>query len=199
MAKGQRRRRKERIARKKRVEEDINRILSDICKGYPLPGVLDRSNLRGRESADGSTRMKSKIMYIEPGGGLARAGGRIGRVTFSQTRKTLNYHGRSFQSLSGRGYKQNYFDVETGEHYWISGPRRDGNDALYPMTVEIDDDAREEYWLEIRKHPDLVGSTSFRSPGKYSRRKPYPALSVSGGTRHGGNRGGTGVRPQRGR
>ncbi len=143
--------------------------------------------------------MKSRIMYIEPGGGLAVAGGRIGRVTFSQTGKTLRYGGSTFRTLNGRGYKENYYEVETGEFYWISGPRRDGNDALYPMTVEIDDDVREEYWCEIRKKPDLTGSKSFRSPGKYSRRKPRPELSVSGGTRNGGNRGSTEVRKQRGR
>jgi hypothetical protein len=108
-------------------------------------------------------------MYIELGGGLARCGGRIGRVTFSQTGKTLYYRGRSFRSLAGKGYKENYFDTKSGEPYWISGPRRDGNDALYPMTVEIDEDVREEYWVIIRNEPDLVGKTFFRSPGKYSR------------------------------
>jgi hypothetical protein len=143
--------------------------------------------------------MKSKIMYIEPGGGLAGAGGRIGRVTFSQTGKTLRYGGSTFRTLNGRGYKANYYEVETGAWYWISGPRRDGNDALYPMTIEIDNDTREEYWREIRKQPDLIGSTSFRSHGKYSGRKPHPELSVSGGTRKGGNRGGTGVQQCGGR
>jgi len=134
--------------------------------------------------------MKSRIMYIEPGGGLAGWGGRIGRVTFSHTGKTLRYSGSSFRTLNGKGYKANNSKVETGDWYWISGPRRDGNDALYPMTVEIDDDVREEYWCEIRKQPDLTGSMSFRSPGKYSRRKPHPELCASGGTRKGGNRGG---------
>ena len=143
--------------------------------------------------------MKSKIMYIEPGGGLARDGGRIGRVTFSQTGKTVRYDGTTLQSLRGGGYKANYYDLETSEWYWISGPKRDGSDALYPMTIEIDDDVREEYWCEIRKQPALAGSTSFRSPGKYSGRKPRPELSVSGGTRNGGNRGGAGVRKQSGR
>lgn len=141
--------------------------------------------------------MKSRIMYLEPGGGLAGAGGRIGRVTFSKTGRTLQYCGASFQSLAGRGYKENYFNVESGERYWISGPRRDGNDALYPMTIEIDDDVREEYWCDIRNRPDLINSSSFRSPGKYSRRRPRPELSVSGGTRRGTNRGGTSVRERR--
>jgi hypothetical protein len=135
-------------------------------------------------------------MYIEPGGGLAGGGGRIGLVSFSQTGKTLHYARRQFQSLSGKGYKENYFDTESGELYWISGPRRDGNDALYPMTIEIDDDVRHQYWCEIRKQPDLQQEDSFRSPGKYSRRKPRPELSVSGGTKSGGNRGSEGVRRQ---
>lgn len=137
--------------------------------------------------------MKHRIMYIEPGGGLVLGGGRIGRVTFSKTGKTLRYDGKDLLTLSGQGYKANYFDTESGERYWISGPRRDGNDALYPMTIEIDDEVREEYWCDIRNRPDLKDETSFRSPGKYSRRNPRPELSVKGGTKAGGNRGRAGA------
>lgn len=77
---------------------------------------------------------------------------RIGRVTFSKTGRTLEYRGQKFQKCKG-GYKWNHFDVETGEHYWISGPRKDGQDRLYPKSsvpVEIDEDVREEYWTRIR-------------------------------------------------
>jgi len=40
------------------------------------------------------------------------------------------------------------------------GPRKDGADALYATNVstEIDEDAREEYWSEIRKKPELKSS-----------------------------------------
>jgi hypothetical protein len=81
---------------------------------------------------------------------------RIGRVTFSKTGRTIYYRGKSFQSLKGEGFKSNYYDVSTGEHYWISGPRREGDDSLYGggAPVEIDDDVREEYWREIRRQPD---------------------------------------------
>lgn len=129
-------------------------------------------------------------MYIEPGGGLARAGGRIGLVQFSRSGRTLKYNGQLFESLNGAGYKANYFNVETGEWFWICGPRRDGRDALYSMLVEIDDDVKTEYWQDIRSSPELSATTSFRSVGKYSSKKPQPSLSVSGGTRIGGNRGG---------
>lgn len=91
-------------------------------------------------------------MYIEYKGGSLSNRGRIGRVTFSKTGKTIYYQGKAFQSLKGSGFKSNYFDIETGEEYWISGPRRDGQDQLYAtnIPVEIDDDVREEYWREIR-------------------------------------------------
>ena len=61
--------------------------------------------------------------------------------------KTLYYKGLKFQSLKGAGFKANCFETESGDHYWISGPRRDQNDRLYGGNggVEIDDDVREEY------------------------------------------------------
>lgn len=97
--------------------------------------------------------MNSRIMYIEDKSGGIVGPARIGRVTFSKSGKTIYYHGRSFQSLSGSGFKANYFAVDTGEHFWISGPRRDGEDALYggSGSVEIDEDVKEEYWREIRR------------------------------------------------
>lgn len=96
-----------------------------------------------------------RIMYIEFKGDL-HGSARIGRVTFSRTGATLHYKDKSFQSLKGRGFKANYYDIDSGEEYWISGPRRDGADRLYKSDwpVEIDEDVREEYWIEIRKKPE---------------------------------------------
>ncbi len=116
---------------------------------------------------------KTDIMYIEDKDGLV-GDGRIGLVRRSKTGRTLYYQGRAFQSLTGWGYKSNYFDVETGEEYWISGPRRDGQDTLYPGVIEIDDDVRVRYWTEIRRRTDLIHVRRFRSEGKYSRRRPQP-------------------------
>ena len=96
-------------------------------------------------------------MYIEYKGGGLHGSARIGRVTFSRTGATLHYGGKSFGRLGGSGFKANYSDTETGEHYWISGPRKDGTDRLYKSDwpVEIDEDVREEYWTEIRNRPEL--------------------------------------------
>ena len=96
---------------------------------------------------------KPRIMYIENKSGSLNGPARIGRVTFSKTGKSISYGGRTFQSLKGSGFKANYFDVETGEEFWISGPRKDGKDRLYPESsqpVVVDEDVAEEYWRKIR-------------------------------------------------
>ena len=103
-----------------------------------------------------SAIMKSRIMYIEHKAGKLTGPAVIGLVTFSRTGKMLDYKGQKFQSLAGRGFKLNYFDVETHEDYWISGCRCDGADRLYDggPPVAIDEDIREEYWTTIRKKPE---------------------------------------------
>lgn len=96
--------------------------------------------------------MASRIMYIEAKTGGLTGLARIGRVTCSKSGATLYYAGKSFRSLKGDGFKSNYFDVETGGHYWISGPRRDGRDALYATHVRpiVDADVQDEYWTKVR-------------------------------------------------
>lgn len=94
---------------------------------------------------------RSKIMYIEDKSGGLEGEARIGRVYLSKSGKTLYYRGMKFKSLKGSGFKANYFDVETGDHYWISGPRKDQDNRLYGGNngVEIDKDISEEYRLYL--------------------------------------------------
>ena len=113
--------------------------------------------------------MKSRLMYIESKPDGVRGPGRIGRVASSQTGKTLYYDGRELAPLNGRGLKTNYFDTRTREEFWISVPRKDGQDSLYPGMVEIDEDARKEYWRDVRGRPEDVTKGSYRSPGKSKR------------------------------
>jgi hypothetical protein len=108
-------------------------------------------------------------MYIECKGDDIAGPARIGRVTFSKTGSSLWYDGRRFETLDGAGFKTNYMEIETRERYWISGCHKDGADALYSTTVEIDEDVREEYWTEIRRKPESKGIKSFHCAGKYSR------------------------------
>src|SRR5690349_3581113 len=114
-------------------------------------------------------------MYIEYKGDGLTGPARIGRVSFSKSGRTIYYRGKSLESLSGRGFKANYFDTESGAWYWISGCRNDGTDSLYPQVIEIDEDVREEYWRSIRELPECVGQSSFRSPGKHTKSGPVNA------------------------
>ena len=100
--------------------------------------------------------MKSRIMYIENKSEGLTGPARIGRVTFSKTGRTLYYQDKSYRSLKGRGLKSNYYEVGTGDGFWISGRRKDGSDRLYGerLPIEIDEDVREEYWSEIRQLPE---------------------------------------------
>jgi hypothetical protein len=95
-------------------------------------------------------------MYIENKSAGLSGPARIGRVTFSKSGKSIYYKEKEFRSLKGHGFKSNYFEVESGDEYWISGPKKDGSDRLYGerIPIEIDEDVREEYWIEIRQKPE---------------------------------------------
>ncbi len=112
--------------------------------------------------------MKDRIMYIENksnGDGLTGPA-RIGRVKFSKTGKTIYYRDAQLQSLKGVGYKSNYYDVNTDDEYWISGPKKNGQDTLYPDKIYIDEDVREEYWRDIRGLD--TDASVIRSEGKHA-------------------------------
>lgn len=129
----------------------------------PVPSESDLSEVPSGGSLNVSATKKAqaragRIMYIECKAGSLVGDARIGRVTFSQTGRTLHYRGHRFQSLKGAGFKSNYYDVDTREDYWISGPKRSGADGLYSgsQRTEIDEDVREEYWREIRRQPERI-------------------------------------------
>lgn len=111
---------------------------------------------------------KTRIMYIENKDANGIVGeARIGRVTIFNKGKSLRYQDQRFSTLRGYGFKSNYKDIETGEYYWISGCHKDGRDALYSTTAEIDEDVREEYWTEIRNMPEMKQVGSIKVLSKY--------------------------------
>src|SRR5436309_895222 len=101
------------------------RSLRPFCAAPAIPSV---------------TVPRSRIMYIENKAPGLTGPARIGRVTFSKRGSTIYYQGRAFQSLKGAGFKANYYDVETGEEYWISGPKKNGEDRLYGEAVPVEID-----------------------------------------------------------
>jgi hypothetical protein len=104
----------------------------------------------------------TRIMYIERKAGALVGEARIGRVRSNRTGRTLFYRDHVFRRIVGGGFKSNYVDEATGEEYWISGCKKRGGDSLYPTNVpiEIDEDVRVEYWMDIRHDPDNVHATT---------------------------------------
>jgi hypothetical protein len=103
-----------------------------------------------------------RIMYVENKSEGLDGDGRIGWVELSRTGRTFQYNGRRLLKTKS-GYKYNCIDEETGEQYWVSGPHKDGADKLYGGLVQIDEDARVEYWTTIRQRPSSVTLTEYRA------------------------------------
>jgi hypothetical protein len=98
-----------------------------------------------------------RIMFIECKDGSLNGNGtgRIGWVELSRTARSYVYNGKRFNKTKS-GYKYNCIEESTGITYWISGPKKRGRDRLYGGVVEIDEDARVEYWTKIRRQPESV-------------------------------------------
>jgi hypothetical protein len=126
---------------------------ADAWISEQMGSISNNKNMRSGAPMAKRTRM----MYIESKAEGLVGPARIGRVIYNKTGCTIRYGEKEFQSLKGRGFKSNYREINTGDEYWISGPRRDGADRLYVsnIPVEIDEDVREEYWTTIRKKSEL--------------------------------------------
>jgi hypothetical protein len=99
---------------------DAEALIESLAANVVL-GIAANQPRRSKQNA------RSRIMYIEcktePND---RGRARIGRVTFSATGKTIYYRNKAFQSYKGGGIGANYFEVQTGDPYWISGPKKNG-------------------------------------------------------------------------
>ena len=106
-------------------------------------------------------------MWIEYKGDGIVGPAKIGWDVIKNKGKRLEYGNQVFRTLRGSGFKSNYYDTYTHEEHWISGCRKDGRDALYGTTVEVDDDALEEYWVNIRQQPNNKPIKYFSAMSKY--------------------------------
>jgi hypothetical protein len=118
--------------------------------------VITTETRRTQRKSDGDVMAGKggRIMYIELKSGYSGNGpASISRVTFSKTGRTVYFQSKQLQSSGGQGVQGNYFDVETREEYWVSGPKRNGTDrhSAGGGTAQIDEDVADEYWREIRK------------------------------------------------
>jgi hypothetical protein len=61
----------------------------------------------------------------------------IARVQLSKSKTTIYFNGRALCRSKGSGVAGNYFDIETGDEYWISGPKKNGADRHWAGSGRI--------------------------------------------------------------
>ncbi|MDR3414900.1 MAG: hypothetical protein P4L83_01825 [Nevskia sp.] len=111
--------------------------------------------------------MNKQLMYIEAKSQAIGGRGRIGWVERPKSCRVYHYGGKVLQMSTCGPY--NCFDAGSGEPYLVTQPKGNGRDKLYGGFVDIDDDARQEYWLRIRNRPDCVDAAFFRTDSRASR------------------------------
>ena len=73
--------------------------------------------------------MKPEIRYIELKSGFGDNGPAwIGIAEFSKSRRTVYFNGKALKNSNARGIAGNYYDIENGDEYWVSGIKKDGTD-----------------------------------------------------------------------
>ncbi|MGW7649513.1 hypothetical protein [Streptomyces bobili] len=98
--------------------------------------------------------MPRRLMFVQlkTGYDIDRGPAWIGWVDFSKTWKTAYFHGRTLRRGTGRGlFDANFYDVETHDEFWISGPRRDRGDLRFgPGQPTVEGDAEDAYGAFLR-------------------------------------------------
>ncbi|MFF0740261.1 hypothetical protein ACFYVL_07650 [Streptomyces sp. NPDC004111] len=91
--------------------------------------------------------MPRRIMFVQlkTGYDTDRGPSWIGWVDFSKTWGTAYFHGRTLRR-AGWLSDANFYDLETNEEFWVSGPKRDRTDTRYgPSAPTIEPDAADDY------------------------------------------------------
>ena len=85
--------------------------------------------------------MLRDLMYIELKTGYSDNGPAwIGYVKMSKSKRTIYFNDHAFQRCNGIG--ANYFDVETGEEYWITGVKKRESNRHWAGSGKIKIDCR---------------------------------------------------------
>ena len=109
---------------------------------------------------------RRRLMYVEnKDRDIDGVAARIVYVTFSKSGRTIYYRGRELNATGPRGIRGNFADWEAGEEYWISGPKKNGQDTHWAEAhrgVEVDPDALEESraWIGKEDAPTTASPSS---------------------------------------
>jgi hypothetical protein len=92
------------------------------------------------------------LRYIELKSGHGDSGPAwVGLVVMSRSGSTIYFDDRALKRLKGGGISANFFDLESGEEFWVSGVKKNGGDRHWAGSgkVLVERAALEEY-LAVR-------------------------------------------------
>ncbi|WP_027064855.1 hypothetical protein [Maribacter sp. Hel_I_7] len=92
--------------------------------------------------------MKPELKYIELKSGFGDNGPAwIGIAEFSKSGRTVYFNGKALKNSNAQGIAGNYFDIENGDEYWVSGIKKNGTDRHWAGggKIMIDKNAVELY------------------------------------------------------
>ena len=82
--------------------------------------------------------MKNRLIYVEQkSGGDDYSIAWIGIAGASKTGATIYSNGKAFKSLKGSGIGANYFEIESGAEYWVSGIKKNNQDRHWAGGGDI--------------------------------------------------------------
>jgi hypothetical protein len=78
----------------------------------------------------------------------------IGRVKLSKSGRTVYFDGRALKQ-GARGAAGNFFDLRTGEVYWVSRVKRDGSDRHWAGSGKITIEA-----AAVQEYVSTIGAST---------------------------------------
>ncbi len=73
--------------------------------------------------------MKPELKYIELKSGFGDTGPAwIGMAEFSKSGRTVYFNRKALKNSNARGIAGNFYDIENGDEYWVSGIKKNGTD-----------------------------------------------------------------------
>ena len=106
--------------------------------------------------------MKEEIKYIELKSGYSDNGPAwICRVELSKSGNTIYFNNMALKKLKSPGIGANHFNIETGEEYWISNVKKNGQDRHWAGSgkILIDEEVINDYLSIVDS--DALDKTKF--------------------------------------
>ena len=103
---------------------------------------------------------KRRLLYIELKTGYSDNGPAwISKAALSKSGETIYFNGKALKRIRGSGIAGNFYDLESGDEYWVSGLKKDGSNRHRAGSgkIQIDIQALSEF-LQHTGQGDLDSS-----------------------------------------